>query len=57
MIELAREELGQARGGKHLEKESWWWNHEVQHRKEKHLRPGRKAKRMKIWRGTKRRIE
>ena len=29
-VNLAREELGVSKGGKYLEKESWWWNTEVQ---------------------------
>jgi hypothetical protein len=30
MIEMAREDLGESRGGKYLEKESWFWNPEVE---------------------------
>lgn len=30
VIEMAREELGESRGGKYLEKESWFWNPEVE---------------------------
>ena len=29
-LELAKEKLGLSKGGKYLEKESWWWNSEVQ---------------------------
>ena len=29
-VRIAKEELGVSRGGKYLEKESWWWNSEVQ---------------------------
>ena len=30
MIEAARKTLGESKGGKYIEKESWWWNNEVQ---------------------------
>jgi hypothetical protein len=30
MMEAAKEILGESTVGKYLEKESWWWNEEVQ---------------------------
>ncbi|XP_046841927.1 uncharacterized protein LOC124436045 [Xenia sp. Carnegie-2017] len=30
ILEAAKETLGVSRGGKYIEKESWWWNEEVQ---------------------------
>ena len=30
IVELAKEELGVSKPGKYLEKESWWWNEDVQ---------------------------
>ena len=30
VIEMAKEVLGETRGGHYREKESWWWNEEVQ---------------------------
>ena len=29
-VKLAKEELGVSKPGKYLEKESWWWNEDVQ---------------------------
>ena len=30
VIEMARRELGKSGGGKYEEKNTWWWDHQVQ---------------------------
>ena len=30
IVEIARRELGESGGGKYLEKETWWWDQQVQ---------------------------
>ena len=47
-VELAKEELGVSNGGKYLEKESRWWNNEVQEA------VARKKEAFKIWKTTRR---
>ena len=50
-VELAKEELGETSGGKYLEKESWFWNSEVQEAVEQ------KRAAFKEWQRTKDRQE
>ena len=45
---MAKEELGVSNGGKYLDKESWWWNNEVQEA------VARKKEAFKIWKTTRR---
>jgi exonuclease III len=47
VIKMAREELGESRGGKYLEKESWFWNPDVE------KRVAEKKKAFKRWQATK----
>ena len=30
IVEIARRELGESGGGKYVEKETWWWDQQVQ---------------------------